>query len=839
MSRAGWKMNKKVIIVIVLLLVGLGGLVGWYLFTLKKDVVDSSAEMSFGLVERNEVAVDKLLNYNSGNIIAFKNGKMGVIKSDGTVVIDFIYDQYYLYHFTKNYFVFKKDNKYVLLNDKGEEILSSNEDILISNELGDSIYFIGLENNSLYDIDGNVVYNDVNSYSYVFDDYVINDTEVVNFKTQEKFKIKSYYDLGENYILFYLDNYYKLYDVKEKKWTNYNKMKANDYVYELSNDNEIFVISVDGKKLENAYYKVIDDNYYMDLGMCKSGGVLKNSYDEIVIDDCNESYDVSLADKNVYIVNDYNNYKSKVIFNDGSSKEFDHIIWSQGDFIVSDDRDHNFKIYDLNGAEVKNTCNVSLRYYKDDLYICADDIGSFFIDKDFKKLSDYYDSIYCLESNVCFIESNKLYGIYYGNEVIIEPSYYNLTEEENYIIGDKVLEYDILKFGQSDKIELDYKKAVFSSSYDIDIEKLISEYELEDIKDLIYDHDGLFLKYAYVVLNNDKLTDFKKEVFDVFKVVAINEEYLDVAKLFSGLLSLSIEKVDNLEVLGAAGAYWDADKKIKFLTKERTVVYHELMHFLDFNFNNTNYKSLYNCDGVYLTYDEYKEFYLKEEKVCESVYIDTYSTLLNEAGAEVSMGVYMDDGVTTTYQNPTLIYNTLSYLYGDQVLNEIYFSDNGIYTLFRLLRDSGLSFSEYQEFMELANSTTQINGSLDDKSIIKICDYLVLLYSNVKDTQWYNDEYMVYIMSSILFNVNINYSDTVNYDEYIKCKNNYHQFIQHVLEKTGTEYSIRTNGSFLYFDGKGYLIMPVYKGNTIGNIKIDYDFVNDNVDDYVYKEYRW
>ena len=70
----------------------------------------------------------------------------------------------------------------------------------------------------------------------------------------------------------------------------------------------------------------------------------------------------------------------------------------------------------------------------------------------------------------------------------------------------------------------------------------------------IKDNIDFFNKYAYIIENNDKLLDYKKQVLDIFEIIIDNKKYLNEISLLKKLKELNIVYTDDLDP-GVAATY--------------------------------------------------------------------------------------------------------------------------------------------------------------------------------------------------------------------------------------------------------------------------------------------
>ena len=73
---------------------------------------------------------------------------------------------------------------------------------------------------------------------------------------------------------------------------------------------------------------------------------------------------------------------------------------------------------------------------------------------------------------------------------------------------------------------------------DLKIEDVIMEYNLESMRSTIEANEELFKKYAYVVLNNNRLGNYKEHVLHLFPILANNHSPLEEYHFFNKLKKL-------------------------------------------------------------------------------------------------------------------------------------------------------------------------------------------------------------------------------------------------------------------------------------------------------------
>ena len=487
------------------------------------------------------------------------------------------------------------------------------------------------------------------------------------------------------------------------------------------------------------------------------------------------------------------------------------------------------KIYDP--VESNNTINEEISYNQDNFDYAIDKNDessnideniSYFLDSNLNIISDKFNYASCNKNGYCIVSDNNYNKMLYKDGKVVTNNIYDDIEiKDNYITAKMLFNSFIYRLGNLDEINIDYVEEV-----KIDADEMIDKYDLSSIKDKIDNNKVLFNKYAYIVENNNNLLEYKKQVMDMFSVVIDNKEYLNELTLLRKLRDLNIEHVQDLGV-GVAGVYSDSLGEIKIKLKERdnNTLYHELMHFIDYSFNNNSFGSyIYNCNGKYSIGKSYNT-------TCEIVSIDT--NFITEAGAEVYSGKYFTKEIMAYQPAPTIL-EALEYICGSNEVKNWYFN-NDIY--FKMLWfDIGYSKEEVDKVIEALTSQTQVIKSGDD-NIILIVDSLIDLYKYRNGNGFLNDNKFKYIIRSMLdYRYNFSSSKYKNELEEIMSDRD---TIVNVFRDKFSEYGYYSGyGEVLIIDNQVYISISCYKDNKLGVLFVEYDFDNNRILDYSYIEIK-
>ena len=797
--------GKKFLIIIFLLIIS-GILLFFLLFKKEKPEEEKQQEhFKLGIVDYRQY------NYSFGSI-----SKNWLLASDGQKgkIIDMVsdYESDFFYNYFGNiyntvindYTVLEEDEKWILVDKNGNKKMVSEYFIsILEDELNHKTYFYVYsdEGNKLYDENLNIIY-DKSTSDLIYDDKIYNSEEVFNIKENKKEDI-IYEDSFENYIVYKKDNkYYGLKKSENKEYGPYD-----DYIFGiLSKRNENLVVfkeNISWLKEEDLTSGLVakkDD--------CSKGTKIKSKNNEIIYDRCSYGYDLSYQKNGfVFVLDEYGNIQ-QVVFDNG--KVIDAINVSVvGDYLVPGFSSGEYKYYDNKGNYIENIKCDYLIYVDDGKYICGDGNETYFMDKELNKISSKYDFISCNEFGLCKIIKDNKYGFSIRDMIITEPIYKNVSIEENYVVIEDLFSLLMLKYDYVEK-GLDFAdikdKWIFNDYKNIDTKEVVLKYELGDYEDLIDDNEELFQKYVYIAQNNEGVKDYLSYVIKVFPIIVQNKEYLDENVLLKALFRLHFYEFD-IKDPNIAAYYHDNDKSIELKEVSPSVLYHEILHFLDFNFNNkgTNSVRLYQSNDDYLTEDEYEKLG-KDEKAKIEVINDQYFQFITEAGAETySLSSLNSDMLPRVYLPIVLIYNGLELIYGEEFMKEVFFSETGTLQLFKKMRTNGFTNKEIVDLLLLFDKQTKENYSINDADFIEIMDNLIQLYEAENNKKWYDDKVFNLFISIVLKEKSWLLRDSTYYAEFDNLID-ITKFVNESIASIDEEYKfVLANNYFNIADGYFYI----------------------------------
>lgn len=819
------KKNKKKIIFILLglLLILIMGII---LLIIYKDKDNNELNINDKIVINDPdvfIYNNFYIKKNEDNIMVYNFDNDIIYKYDGKI------DGYEV--FNDKYILMDTDNEYMVIDNTGNMVTKGTNGMSV-HEMDTNIKYI-LVDNKIYDNEMKEIYElpdyfveetfvNYNLYSLniinnilamVFVNNERNMLVDIDTKKEMYLGFDGYLRLSDRYIAIGYDNKYKIIDTDSKK-VIYDNVRVDENLIIWNNDNYMYIyndkIYTDGTK--------INDKYYMKSEGCKVGSKLVSD-NEIKISECMLYYEEYDND----VIMGFN-IDNSILYINGDIKKAS-IFNKIGRYIKSYQYNEGlttYNVYDRDGKIVLE--NKELYYLGNDIYqeYDIDENISYFLDSNLNIISDKFNYASCNKNGYCIVSDNNYNKMLYKDGKVVTNNIYDDIEiKDNYITAKMLFNSFIYRLGNLDEINIDYVEEV-----KIDADEMIDKYDLSSIKDKIDNNKVLFNKYAYIVENNNNLLEYKNQVMDMFSVVIDNREYLNELTLLKKLRDLNIEHVQDLGV-GVAGVYSDSLGEIKIKLKERSnnTLYHELMHFIDYSFNNNSFGSyIYNCNGKYSIGKSYNT-------TCEIVSIDT--NFITEAGAEVYSGKYFTKEIMAYQPAPTIL-EALEYICGSNEVKNWYFN-NDIY--FKMLWfDIGYSKEEVDKLIEALTSQTQVIKSGDD-NIILIVDSLIDLYKYRNGNEFLNDNKFKYIIRSMLdYRHDFSSSKYKNELEEIMSDRD---TIVNVFSDKFSEYGYYSGyGEVLIIDNQVYISISCYKDNKLGVLFVEYDFDNNKVLDYSYIEIK-
>lgn len=808
--------KKKLIVIILVIILGISIGTTTYLLLPKKN------NLKEPVLNINNTIVINSLNVEVGN-------DFYIVKNDnGFTTYDLSQNKLYTYEdklteysIYNNYIIITNEDKTLVIDKNGKEIITGK-------------YLTSLYNNTKYLIIDNKVYNSNMNEIYTLPDYfndkelylcqIINDNLIMTFKDKQYNKIinlntkEEVYTNFDEYISTEIENEESKYIIIKfnDKYDIYDTIKKEIVIKDINIDRNL-LISKDNETIyiyNDKIYKnntKINNKYHMDNTSCEVGGKLLDKKNNIIIDKCMLYYEELFTD----IIMGSDNENSVLYINNKILSA--NTFAKEGEYIISytyNENESTSKIYNKEGKEVKTgsiTYFINNNIYKE--YNTTTQTF-YFTNNKLEKISPEFEYIECPYNNYCnVLDTNYNKTLYRNGKKITSNIYDEIIVKENYIVATTVFNTYIYLLGTNPEININTKEEL-----DINTNEIIDKYELKSMETKIKDNIDFFNKYAYIIENNDKLLDYKKQVLDIFEIIIDNKKYLNEISLLKKLKELNIVYTDDLDP-GVAATYEDGNTRINLGEKDTGTLYHELTHFIDYSFNSNNYRyHLYKCDNKYIIQANYSS-------QCEILRIET--NFITEAGAELYSGKYFTKEIEA-YSPAPLILEVLEYIYSQEEINKWFFESDTYFK--KIWLDMGYSFEDTQKVIESLTKRTKI-GYYNDDDTIFLVDAIIDLYKYQNSNEFLQDNKFTYILRSLI-GYKKDFSNS-KYSNELKTITSNNDTIKKIFKEKFPDYYFYNDfGNFIIIDNKPYLsFMAYYKGKT-KILLIDYDFDNNSIIDY-------
>ena len=827
------KNKKRLLISILVLFVVWCGVLVYLIFRDNEHVV-----------KENVKGIESITTINN---IGVKLGEDFYVKDEGNKLVIYDFDDEVLSEYKEDYSYFEVFDKRLIIitNKNGKEIINSSGHRMAT---GSNIKYSSdnkyvLVDNVVYDYNMRKLYTLDFTYDSEYNAQFANDLLIIDtYKMENKsviidliekkvlwsgFNNGTSYEKNGNitYFKFTKDKKGYLLDTKNKQIVydgiTYDNNTYNDYYVFMYEGN---VYYIDGDKIYGNNTK-ITDKYVMSKDTCEIGYKLNNNNNKNVINKCMYVYKVLFDNAILGIDNDGYTlfYKDKEISGGEITLEGDYIKVAASLDILGDGT--TYKYYDKDLKQVEVDENISVGYMSNNSY-SGYDYSSYsyvLLDKDLKKQEDKLNDISCKSNGYCDISKNMDEHYLYKDGKLVNDTFVSININEDEIILETLYKTYIVKLGNDKNVKLD-----FSFDFNIDLEDIINKYDLSNIKDKIYENKDLFKKYAFIVENNNMLLDYKKEVYDLFELLVDDKKYLNEFYFLHKLGYLNIHNADVLLDGKAAGTYNDFNTRINLVSNSDRVVYHELVHFVNFSIKKNTSTTLYKCDGKV----EIHEAISNMPDNCEYLIFD-YSNYITEAGAESFTAKYFTKNIDS-YVFATYYLNALEYIYGSDTFNKWFFEDNNYFikTLYEEFNDEEV----VGKIIKALSDTTSIDSKLESSGYL--VDILIDLYKKHNGDDYLKDKKFTYLLKPMIDCLNVDKSKY--YNEFKNVLNVYSSSLSDLKNKIDYKNYSTFLEPFIIND-KMYLSWVAWSSGDVfksATIWIDYDFDNDKVINYVVKEIK-
>jgi len=786
----------------------------------KSNEVVEEKEM-LGVVKFFSTDYDIDSSINDGEYFIIYNGdfsKKGLIDSEGKMIFDINY--YNIKYLNSDYFLLSYDyNKSSIVDKTGKEYLNGNR--IAQTEIDGKYYYYtsDIENDN---ITGMRVYNDsfeeVGYYKDIYSGkgkYLFGKNKLINFITGETYDFDKYILDNSDYWFFVKGNGAYVIDFKNDEFKFVDNFKEN-------NDGSV---EFDGKYIKGHRYPEkleLNDDYYLKI----DNDTLLNLYDKNDTKIASNIECFEVVD-GVYLIQSYyeNSFMTQAFFfKDGNyvkvNNEDDRIWYATN--IVSKKENEKIEFYNFDGKKLDLQCDDVKTEY-DDVNSCKRDGKYYLIDKDNKDITDGYEEIDCY-GKTCAVKKDGLYGALYNGEKIIDFLFTKLTPYDNYLIAESPYSFkkQIIILGKENIID---NYAPLNDEYkNVDVEKIINDYSLEDIRSDIESNKEFFQKYANLVNTNPglivnvdgKTYDYRKYMFNIFKVIIDNKDKVNENYLFESLKKLYF-KISAIERLDTAASFAEhIELGINYASND-DVIYHELMHFVDFSINNSEKdSSVMVCNNVPVGFGA-------EDRIPnQSCYESGYDDILIEPGAELYSSIYYGNYNINSYGNGLLIYGALSYIFGSDTMEDLFFSANSNRKLYELLTGVGMSKEDFVKFESSASKLFVVGDTPTNADYSFVIKSLIEIYKAKIGPNWYDDYEFKAIISMPYSHLQID-PKIVGND--IASKFDSYYYYSKIFSPFIGKYNATSDYLYINYGGKSYIYFKyLYNQNNHGYVLVEYDF---------------
>ncbi len=270
--------------------------------------------------------------------------------------------------------------------------------------------------------------------------------------------------------------------------------------------------------------------------------------------------------------------------------------------------------------------------------------------------------------------------------------------------------------------------------------------ELGVKEDELHGQYELFLKYVNCIDQNAEIGTLKDYVLHLFPVVA---DHLKPEDEYFFFLNLSELKAEIGETQSTAAAEFYSGSNLitineKGDSKESgvnyTIMYHELMHFIDSSIGG-GYRS-----NVYYTGTRFAHWEEVTEKEWENT-ISAETDFITEGGADYYTGKYYRK-TTEGYNTPASFLSGIEWIYGEETVDRLFFSSDSSMEFIRLLQDAGISDQKIVDILKTFNHAAYGSNQLPENPV-RMEDVLVDLYESKKGSGWEKDKVFMQILNEI------------------------------------------------------------------------------------------
>ncbi len=251
----------------------------------------------------------------------------------------------------------------------------------------------------------------------------------------------------------------------------------------------------------------------------------------------------------------------------------------------------------------------------------------------------------------------------------------------------------------------------------------------------------MFLKFQQALEENTTVGEYKEFIYRIFPVIAYASEYVDDSYFFQRVSSLSITK-DELE--DSINGQYNSENNLYLKTslfendpdRLPDVLFHELMHFLDYNINGVKTCVYIDENGKHLSPAEVA--YFTDEEM-DKLITCPESLIVTEPGAEIYTSKFLT-GAPYAYKDGVTFLSCIEYIMGEEYMKKLFFSWDTDALFEELFMEAGYTHQEYMKASRTLNNLARSDLYSFPEDAASPEDLLIDLYTHYKGGNWKEDK---------------------------------------------------------------------------------------------------
>ncbi|MBR2750055.1 MAG: hypothetical protein IKD90_02845 [Clostridiales bacterium] len=261
--------------------------------------------------------------------------------------------------------------------------------------------------------------------------------------------------------------------------------------------------------------------------------------------------------------------------------------------------------------------------------------------------------------------------------------------------------------------------------------------------------DELFQKFSETVESNPGLSDYKDYVYLMFPVVSDAEAFIDEEYFYSRLSTLTIKPAHFED--GKNGEYdpsnvitFNADLKTNCPERIEGVLFHELMHFVDWNINGP-WETTLILDDQHIRMSDFQTLSTEEMQKTE---LCPESWIITEGGAEYWTSKFLT-GAPDAYTDCVSFLSGMEYILGEDYMKKLFYSWDTDAFFEELFLEIGYTPDQFVQASIALNCIARPDVFDMPDATISADDMLIELYTQHKGENWKEDAKFLAILKNL------------------------------------------------------------------------------------------